>query len=104
MPLGAVGRRCSDQNGTVVAQVTVCDASDPRLADYVRLTDIHLRRSLEAAHGLFIAEGMKVIRRAMAAGYPVRSFLVAADKLATVADLAADSDGRAPNRYPGGHR
>jgi len=92
MPLGAVGRRCSDQNGTVVAQVTVCDASDPRLADYVRLTDVHLRRSLEAAHGLFIAEGTKVIRRAMAAGYPVRSFLAAADKLATVADLAADSD------------
>jgi tRNA G18 (ribose-2'-O)-methylase SpoU len=76
----------------VVAQVTVCDASDSRLADYVRLTDVHLRRSLEAAHGLFIAEGAKVIRRAMAAGYPVRSFLVAADKLATVADLAAGSD------------
>jgi tRNA G18 (ribose-2'-O)-methylase SpoU len=90
--LGAGGCHCSDQNGTVVAQVTVCDASDPRLADYVRLTDVHLRRSLEAAHGLFIAEGTKVIRRAMAAGYPVRSFLVAADKLATVADLAADSD------------
>jgi tRNA G18 (ribose-2'-O)-methylase SpoU len=75
----------------VVAQVSIWDASDSRLADYVRLTDVHLRRSLEAAHGLFIAEGAKVIGRAMAAGYPVRSFLVAADKLATVADLAAAS-------------
>ena len=66
----------------------VGDAGDPRLADYVRLTDVHLRRSLEAADGLFIAEGEKVIRRAIAAGYPVRSLLVARDKLATIADLA----------------
>ncbi len=62
--------------------VLVSDASDPRLTDYVRLTDVHLRRSLEAAQGLFIAEGEKVIRRAIAAGYPVRSLLVAEDKLA----------------------
>jgi tRNA G18 (ribose-2'-O)-methylase SpoU len=79
----------SGENDDVAAQVNVSDAADPRLADYVRLTDVHLRRSLEAAHGLFIAEGEKVIRRALAAGYPVRSFLVAADKLATVADVAA---------------
>ncbi len=76
----------------MAAQVSVADASDPRLADYVSLTDVHLRRSLEAAQGLFIAEGEKVIRRAVAAGYPVRSFLVAADKLATIEDVAAASD------------
>ncbi len=72
--------------------VTIRDASDPRLADYVRLTDVHLRRSLEAEHGLFIAEGDKVIGRAVAAGYPVRSLLVADDKLATIADLARGLD------------
>jgi tRNA G18 (ribose-2'-O)-methylase SpoU len=76
----------------MAAQVSVADASDPRLADYVSLTDVQLRRSLEVARGLFIAEGEKVIRRAIAAGYVVRSFLVAADKLATVADVAAGSD------------
>ncbi len=69
--------------------VHVSDAADSRLADYVRLTDVHLRRSLEAEHGLFIAEGEKVISRAIAAGYPVRSLLVAQDKLATIADIAA---------------
>ena len=68
--------------------VPVADAADPRLADYVRLTDVHLRRSLETAHGLFIAEGEKVIRRAINAGYPVRSMLVADDKLATIVDVA----------------
>jgi tRNA G18 (ribose-2'-O)-methylase SpoU len=73
----------------VTDPVHLADARDPRLADYVDLTDVHLRRSLEAAHGLFIAEGEKVIRRALAAGYPVRSILVAEDKWSTIADVAA---------------
>ncbi len=75
--------------GAVGDPVLVSDAGDPRLADYVRLTDVHLRRNLEAAEGLFIAEGAKVIRRAVAAGYPVRSVLAAQDKLATIADVVA---------------
>jgi tRNA G18 (ribose-2'-O)-methylase SpoU len=69
--------------------ISVMEAADVRLADYVGLTDVHLRRSLEADNGLFIAEGEKVIRRAIAAGYPVRSLLVAEDKLATIAPVAA---------------
>jgi tRNA G18 (ribose-2'-O)-methylase SpoU len=72
----------------VAAQVLVSDPADPRLADYVRLTDVGLRRSLEPANGLFIAEGERVIRRAVSAGYPVRSLLVAQDKLDTITDLA----------------
>jgi tRNA G18 (ribose-2'-O)-methylase SpoU len=48
---------------------------------------------MEAAHGLFVAEGEKVIRRAVAAGYPVRSMLVTEDKLAGLADLAAACPG-----------
>jgi tRNA G18 (ribose-2'-O)-methylase SpoU len=59
----------------------VADADDPRLADYARLTDMRLRTSLEAEHGLFIAEGTKVITRAVAAGYPVRSVLLAEGRL-----------------------
>jgi tRNA G18 (ribose-2'-O)-methylase SpoU len=69
--------------------IVVTDATDPRLADYVGLTDVRLRRSMEAEHGLFIAEGKKVISRAIAAGYPVRSLLVSRDKLATITDVAA---------------
>ncbi|MCM0618952.1 TrmH family RNA methyltransferase [Nocardioides bruguierae] len=56
--------------------VEVTDADDPRLADYRDLRDTQLRRSLEAEHGLFLAEGEKVVRRAVAAGYPPRSFLM----------------------------
>jgi tRNA G18 (ribose-2'-O)-methylase SpoU len=80
----------------VADPVLVSDASDPRLADYVSLTDVHLRRSLEAAEGLFIAEGEKVIRRAIDAGYPIRSLLVAADKLGTIDDVAASLPGDVP--------
>jgi tRNA G18 (ribose-2'-O)-methylase SpoU len=69
--------------------VRLSDHGDPRLADYVRLTDVQLRRTLEPAGGLFIAEGEKVISRAVAAGYPVRSLLVAEDKLSPIAELAA---------------
>jgi tRNA G18 (ribose-2'-O)-methylase SpoU len=57
--------------------IRVDDAADPRLADYVSLRDVQLRKHLEAEHGLFIAEGEKVVRRAMAAGYPARSLLMA---------------------------
>ncbi|HEY6279451.1 MAG TPA: RNA methyltransferase [Streptosporangiaceae bacterium] len=70
--------------------IAVSDPGDPRLADYARLTDAALRTSLEAAHGLFVAEGEKVIRRAIGAGYPVRSLLVTPDRLATLSGLAAD--------------
>jgi len=73
--------------------VVVEDPSDPGLADYARLTDVRLRTALEPAHGLFVAEGDKVIRRAAAAGYQVRSMLVTRDKLAGLADLASACPG-----------
>ena len=64
-------------------------AHDERLADYVRLRETSLRRHLEAEHGLFIAEGEKVIRRAVAAGYRPRSFLLAPRWLEPLADVLA---------------
>jgi tRNA G18 (ribose-2'-O)-methylase SpoU len=85
-----VWRRPAGQTERMASLVPIGDAGDPRLADYVCLTDVHLRRSLEAEHGLFIAEGDKVIRRAIAAGYPVRSILVAQERLPSVEDLARD--------------
>ncbi len=63
------------------------DPADARLADYVRLRDTSLRRHLESTHGLFIAEGEKVIRRAIEAGYRPRSFLLAERWLPGLADV-----------------
>lgn len=56
--------------------VPVTDADDPRLRDFTALTDVSLRRVREPAEGLFLAEGEKVIRRALAAGYRPRSLLM----------------------------
>jgi tRNA G18 (ribose-2'-O)-methylase SpoU len=75
--------------GRVTDVILVDDPADARLADYARLTDSSLRTSLEAEHGLFIAEGEKVIRRAIGAGYPVRSLLVTPDRVAGLAGACA---------------
>lgn len=73
--------------------VEIDDPRDPRLGDYVDLRDASLRRSLEAEHGLFIAEGEKVVRRAVESGHAVRSFLMAPkwlDGLSDVLEAAGD--------------
>jgi tRNA G18 (ribose-2'-O)-methylase SpoU len=69
--------------------VPVDDPGDPRLADFVRLRDVALRRSIEAEHGLFLAEGEKVIRRAVGAGLTVRSFLLSPRWLPALSDVLA---------------
>ncbi|MGF1664074.1 MAG: TrmH family RNA methyltransferase [Kineosporiaceae bacterium] len=65
----------------------VTDPDDPRLRDYVSLTDVALRRVREPAEGLFMAESSQVIRRALAAGHRVRSVLVAPRWLPEIADV-----------------
>ncbi|MEL4504039.1 RNA methyltransferase [Luteococcus sp. H138] len=74
--------------------VEITDPVDPRLRDYVALRETSLRHSMEAAEGLFIAEGAKVIRRAIEGGYRPRSFLLTqrwADELRDVLD-GCDAD------------
>jgi tRNA G18 (ribose-2'-O)-methylase SpoU len=65
----------------------ISDPDDPRLADYRDLRDVELRKHLESEHGLFIAEGEKVVRRAVEAGYGARSFLMAPRWLDGLADV-----------------
>jgi tRNA G18 (ribose-2'-O)-methylase SpoU len=79
--------------------VEVGSADDVRLADYTRLTDAGLRTHLEAEHGLFIAEGTKVITRAVAAGYPVRSVLLGRSRLGDLPALG-EAAGGAPDSTP----
>jgi tRNA G18 (ribose-2'-O)-methylase SpoU len=71
--------------------VEIDDPDDPRLADYRDLRDVRLRQSLEAEHGLFLAEGEKVVRRALEAGFEARSFLMARRWLASLDDVLAGS-------------
>jgi tRNA G18 (ribose-2'-O)-methylase SpoU len=71
------------------------DPADPRVADYVGLTDLALRTRSEPALGLYLAESAKVIRRALAAGHRPRSYLMGERWLTDLADLvsAAEADG-----------
>jgi len=68
----------------------VTSADDERLSDYRDLTDVALRTRLEPPHGLFIAEGEKVIRRAVRAGYRPRSLLLSPDWLDRMSELVRD--------------
>ena len=72
--------------------IRVSDPADPRLADYTRLRDVNLRRHLEHEHGLFMAEGDKVIRRATTAGFAPRSFLLTERRAAALDDVVSESD------------
>ena len=47
----------------------------PELNDFAKLTDVALRRALEPAGGLYLAESTKVIGRAITAGHVPRSVL-----------------------------
>ena len=76
--------------GRMAGLIELTDPADPRLADYLSLTDSALRISREARHGLFVAEGEKVIRRALAAGFTARSMLVTADRVSRLAGLAEE--------------
>lgn len=62
-------------------------ASDPRVADYTQLTDVHLRKLREPAEGMYIAESSRVLRRALAAGHQPRSFFLAEKWLADLQDV-----------------
>ncbi len=53
----------------------IASPQDPRIADYVGLTDADLRRAAEVGGGFFIAESIPVILRAHRAGYRFRSVL-----------------------------
>ena len=71
--------------------IAVEDPADPRLADYRDLTDVALRRVLEPAGGLYMAESAKVIARARAAGHRPRSLLVQEKWLDDALPLAGDA-------------
>lgn len=76
----------------VPGQVERVDSASPRLGDYTDLTDVDLRRRREPAEGLFIAESERVIRRAVAAGYAVRSLLLEEKWLPALADVVEQVD------------
>jgi tRNA G18 (ribose-2'-O)-methylase SpoU len=71
----------------VIVEITSLD--DPRLADYSHLTDVALRKS---GGGLYIAESLLVLQRAIAAGHVPRSVLALGTSVADAAAATAAFD------------
>lgn len=85
-------------NRPVLNVQTITDDHDDRTGDYRALTDLELRTRWEPPNGLFIAEGELVVRRALRAGYRIRSVLIDAKRVDQIGDLPI---GQAPV-YTGG--
>jgi tRNA G18 (ribose-2'-O)-methylase SpoU len=83
--------------------LAITDPHDERLADYVSLTDVALRRRTEPERGLYIAESEKVIRRALRAGHRPRSYLMAQRWLTDLADLVAEAEAQGIPVFVGEH-
>jgi tRNA G18 (ribose-2'-O)-methylase SpoU len=67
----------------VLPPVPVSDRDDPRLIDYRDVKERHLN----ALGGRFVAESERVVRRLVGSGLGVRSVLLTAPRLATLADV-----------------
>jgi tRNA G18 (ribose-2'-O)-methylase SpoU len=73
----------------VAEVVEICDADDPRLADFRDLSVADRRPDRPGGRGLVIAEGVVVVRRLLDSPYPLRAVLGVPAK---VAELSAEVD------------
>jgi tRNA G18 (ribose-2'-O)-methylase SpoU len=58
-----------------VPVIPVADLADPRLSDYAHATDVALKKARGTEHGLYLAESLLVLERALRAGHRPRSVL-----------------------------
>jgi tRNA G18 (ribose-2'-O)-methylase SpoU len=75
-----------------VSAIAIHSADDPRIADYVDLSDPELRRRVESRDGFFIAEGALVVRTLLSTSHRVRSVLVTPKQHALLADTLDSLD------------
>jgi len=72
--------------------IEISDPHDTRLRDYQSLRDVQLRQAFETENGLFLAEGEKVLRRAVEADFQPRSFMLAKRWLPGLEDVLMRSE------------
>lgn len=72
--------------------IALDDPRDERLRDYTDLRDVQLRTTVEHERGIYIAEGEKVIHRAIAAGHRPKSLLLAPRWLGSLAEVLESTD------------
>ena len=71
--------------------VSIADLADPRFADYAHLTDVALKKS-GGEHGLYLAESLLVLQRALRAGHAPRSILALGTSVDEALEAVADFD------------
>ena len=71
--------------------VSIIDLTDERLADYAHLTDVALTKS-GGEHGLYLAESLLVLQRALRAGHVPRSVLALGGSVAEALEATAEFD------------
>jgi tRNA G18 (ribose-2'-O)-methylase SpoU len=92
MPTRARRPAATHESGCVTQPIRIERADDPRLADYAELTDARLRKRYEHQHGVLIAEGPNPVRALMGSPYPVRSILLAEERLEAMRDVVDGLD------------
>src|ERR1700733_5855340 len=75
--------------GARMSVVEIESLDDPRLADYSHQTDVALKKS---GGGLYIAESLLVLQRAIAAGHRPRSVLALGSSVAEAQAATAGFD------------
>ena len=71
--------------------VSISDLADARLADYAHLTDVALKKS-GGEHGLYLAESLLVLQRALRAGHVPRSILALGSSVDDALSAVAEFD------------
>lgn len=74
-------------------------AEDPRVALYQQLRDADLRRSTEAVHGVFVAEGLRTVTTLLESAWPVVSLMLTTGKRVGARDLIAKAERRGAPVY-----
>jgi len=72
--------------------ITITDLADPRLADYAHLTDVALKKARGSEHGLYLAESLLVMERALRAGHNPRSVLALGGSVDDAVAAVGDRD------------
>lgn len=63
------------------------DFDDESLSDYSELTDVAARRAREPREGIYIAESVRILERALRAGHTARSILTTANWIPALEEL-----------------
>ena len=69
---------CRQNAGVSINPIEITDPADPRLADYVGLSDPEIRRR-SADNQFFISEGVEVVRRLVVSNMRLRSIVLLVD-------------------------